>query len=80
MTVFTGIPVVTSDLIPDGDYHLTPEVFVIGTGPVDWHTWCQREALRIVRTGLADVLEWLGEPAWKPPLTSAKFFEAVSRG
>jgi hypothetical protein len=75
---FAGIPIVVSSMLPDGEvlivgqssYSGTAAVF--GAGPIGNSEWCRREALRIVRTGLADVLEWLGEPPWTPPLGSVQ--------
>lgn len=67
-----GIPIVESAAVPDGVLLAIPgQKIVIGTGPIDNSEWCRREALRIVQTGLAEVLEWLGEPPWRPPATSA---------
>jgi hypothetical protein len=68
-----GIPVIESPMVADGVVLVfgNREVIAIGTAPIDNSEWCQREALRIVRTGLADVLGWLGEPPWRPPATGA---------
>lgn len=61
-----GIPVVTSPLMPDGtialiNTHTLPPArrLVVGVEQVPEH---RAEAIRIVREGLRDVLEWLGEP------------------
>lgn len=71
---FASLPILTSDVIPDGELVLVGpsgpgafEYLALGTGPISNEEWCRREALRIVQTGLVDVLEWLGEPPWEPP-------------
>lgn len=78
-----GIPLVLDERLAEGEMLMLgpdlgpyalggPQVIVLGIGPIDWRTWCRREARRIVRTGLADVLDWLGEPQWRPARTSAE--------
>jgi hypothetical protein len=79
-----GIPVITSAVIPDGELLIigpsgpgTYEYLAVGIGPIDNSEWCRREALRIVQTGLADVLEWLGEPPWRPPLAGLQLLARI---
>ncbi len=79
-----SIPVVTSDVIPDGEaWIIGPsgpgayEYLALGTGPISDSEWCRREALRIVQTGLADVLAWLGEPPWSPPARGVEILARI---
>ncbi len=80
---FAGIPVVVSGAVRDGEVLILGATSysgtsaIIGTGSIDSSEWCRREALRIVQTGLADVLEWLGEPPWRPPLTGVQILARI---
>jgi hypothetical protein len=78
-----GMPLVLSDMLPDGDLVALldvgvsgPPLMVLGTGPVSDAEWCRREAKSIVHEGLSDVLEWLGWPRYTPP-SSAGVLEAL---
>lgn len=71
---FDGVPVVVTDMAPDGTLYLTTSVgrpmLLVGSGPITMlprAEWCHREALRIVHEGMADVLAWLGEAPYVPP-------------
>lgn len=51
----------------------------IGTRPLPLMEEVGREARRIVRSGLRDVLDWLGE-SWYDEPTGVEIFEALKHG
>lgn len=73
----SGLRVNYSPLLWDGDTILMPDarLLIVGTRQ---RSWAHREALRIVRHGLADVLLWLGEPVDRA--TSATFRALLGGG
>ncbi len=81
-----GIPIVEEPLMEDGQIVMlgaTPwscEVLLVGTGPISWRTGARREAERIFRTGLADVLEWPGEPPYREPVSGRKILDRLRAG
>jgi hypothetical protein len=79
-----GLPVVLTAGMSDGDCMLVPaglsRTLFIGTGPISESTRTRREALRIVRTGLADVLDWLGEKPWRPAMGGHELLDALRNG
>lgn len=58
-----GVPVVESKAVPDGMVLVVGrnEMYVIGTCPRSELDLARHRARWLVRRGLADVLEWLGE-------------------
>lgn len=71
--MLTGVPVYTSEWVPDGRVLKLDRGLYIG---VSRETDDQHEARRIVREGLSDVLQWLGEPA----LTGRQVIDALKEG
>lgn len=65
-----GRRVVTSAAMWDGEVALTPDALVVGVGEIPTREQARRDAVRLVQQGMADVLAWLGWPAWRPPVTS----------
>lgn len=65
---------------PDGEMVWSGLNFLfVGTGPLPLMEDVRREGRRIVRRGLADVLEWLGE-SWNDEPTGAEVFQALKHG
>jgi hypothetical protein len=69
-----GVPVYESTVAPDGAVYVLPTLeggrkMIVGSAP--WTDEELREhAVRTVRTGLADVLRWLGEDPGPEPVHS----------
>jgi hypothetical protein len=72
-----GISVIENNWLPDDQMFLTSDpaqtggawaVIVVGTRPPDPIKQAGRAARLLVRRGLADVLEWLGEDVVNEPL------------
>jgi hypothetical protein len=63
-----GIPIVSNPCLLDGEMHLFTDpgtgrrTLLLGTRPHPPRAQAQRDAVRIVREGLADVLAWLTDP------------------
>ncbi|MFC0626160.1 hypothetical protein [Kribbella deserti] len=76
VSLVNTLPVVESPYLPEGTCYVTrtfsgrAEVLLVG-GYLDPVQKAGREARMIVRRGLADVLEWLGEPVELPTVMSA---------
>jgi hypothetical protein len=67
-----GLPVVMSDMFADGTVifdGVRNRRIIIGTRPPTPVEQAREDARRIVQTGLADVLQWLGQPPYQRPLT-----------
>lgn len=67
-----GIRVVTDSTLDETRVYQFADMLIIGTRPI---SWAHREALRIVREGLADVLAYLGEPVH--PLTGPALLDRL---
>jgi hypothetical protein len=82
-TMFGGIPVLLTQFMYDGVLYYYKDsvgpVFWLGTKPVDNKEWCRREALRIVHAGLKDVLEYIGEEQYTPPMPYKEFLSTLRR-
>lgn len=65
-----GRQVVTSAAMWDGELALTPDALVVGVGEIPATEQTRRDAVRLVQQGMVDVLEWLGWPPWRAPVTS----------
>lgn len=71
-----GIPIIQHRWLPDDQVILSTDptrggatVMLVGTmAPTDPIKLAGREARLLVRRGLADVLEWLGEPVVNEPI------------
>jgi hypothetical protein len=57
-----AIVVTLTDALPDGKVRRTRQHVYIGTGALPVREAAGREARRLVRQGMADVLKWLGQP------------------
>lgn len=63
-----GMPIVESRWVLDGEMYLFTDpgtgrrTLLLGTRPHPPRAQAQRDAVRIVREGLADVLAWLTDP------------------
>jgi hypothetical protein len=57
-----SIVVTLTDALPDGKVRRTQRDVYIGTGALPVREAAGREARRLVRQGMADVLRWLGQP------------------
>ena len=70
----------TLETYPDGSmvWHGT-EILWLGTKPLHPLDEVGREARMLVREGLADVLEWLGEPVITEP-TSRQILDGIPSG
>lgn len=76
--MFGGIPIIENPHLPDdrmfisSDGSFTGEhttmVILVGTQPPDPIKQAGRDARLLVRHGLADVLEWLGQPVVNEPV------------
>lgn len=68
-----AIPIIESPHLPDdqvifsSDGTGAPMVILVGTQPPDPIKQAGRDARLLVRRGLADVLEWLGQPVINEP-------------
>lgn len=65
-----GLPIVATEALRDGDVLYVqdpgPPYLLVGTRPLTEVELAGKEARSIVQNGLADVLEWLGEPPPTP--------------
>lgn len=75
MQMIDGMPIVLVPHIPDttvwfaGEYSFYGQrTLFVGTQLPDLREQCRRQARMTVRRGLADVLEWLGEPVVTEPV------------
>lgn len=64
---YGAIDLRTTDVVPDGQVLLVGDALLIGTGPLPVLEDAAREARRIVRAGMADVLAWCGLPLEPEP-------------
>ena len=53
-----GYPLVASTFVPNGFVYKSGGTLIVGVSASD----IEEDAVRIVRTGLADVLRWCGQP------------------
>jgi hypothetical protein len=72
--VASAMPLTTTTALADGRIAIIGDHVYLGTRPLTTREAAAREARLIVRRGLADVLEWLGEPVEIYP-TSAEILE-----
>ncbi len=83
-----GIPIVSNPWVLDGEMYLFTDpgtgrrTLLLGTRPHPPRAQAQRDAVRIVREGLADVLAWLTDPP-EPSLpyrTAEEILVSLRRG
>lgn len=88
MTSALSIPIIESPLLPDDQMILSSDgaltggammAILVGTRPPDPIKQAGRDARLAVRRGLADVLDWLGEPVVNEPLM-ARIRDLAERG
>lgn len=61
LTALGGVPIYLSELVPYGEVLVMPNAMFMGTRPPTPLEQARMDARRIVREGLADVIEWLRE-------------------
>lgn len=75
--LMTGLQIVEVPWMPDDTAHIGTDYgldglrapsLLVGTKPPDELGQLRREARLLVRRGLADVLEWLGQPVVNEPV------------
>lgn len=66
VTRLGGIPIHESELVPFGEVLVLPGVMLMGTRPPTPLEQARMDGRRIVREGLADVIEWLRERGARP--------------
>lgn len=73
-----GLPVVMSPHLEDGSVLMITGKILIGTYPKTEIQLAREEARWLVRSGLSDVLEWLGEKVGpRHSLTGAEVLESL---
>jgi hypothetical protein len=77
---FFGTSIFMTEALEDGTVAKGPAGIHIGTGPRSFQAQARIDAHRIVRTGLAEVLEWLGEKPWSEPSTGAELLSRLKEG
>lgn len=76
-----GLSIVLDSTIIDGAIYLDgvrSRKIIVGTRPLTPVEQAHEDARRIVQTGLADVLRWLGRPAYQRPPTHQEVLEWLS--
>lgn len=82
-----GTPIVMSAALRDGEVvaafdgscHTDSPLLVVGTRPLTDVEMAGAEARHIVRSGMADVLEWCGETVGRAPTRSGRGAELIAR-
>jgi hypothetical protein len=65
-----GLDIVTTAGLRDGKVVVIGSKLFLGTAPLTVKEQAGRDARMIVREGLADVLEWLGQSVYTEPTTA----------